>query len=172
LQNGLRAGIRDLLRAAHSHGLSTSLDPGYDPAETWDPSLIGVLEEVDVFLPNESEIQAITRKQDIADGLRALQNGRTLTIAKLGRDGTMTLDGGAPLHVPGIVVETVDTTGAGDSFNAGFLHAWLRRYPVPEALRFACACGAISTLGMGGTGAQATESQAQEFLRQNERICQ
>jgi sugar/nucleoside kinase (ribokinase family) len=62
-------------------------------------------------------------------------------------------------------VNPVDTTGAGDSFNAGFLHAWLRRSPVEQCLRFGAACGAISTLASGGTGNQPTEAQALEFLR-------
>jgi sugar/nucleoside kinase (ribokinase family) len=62
-------------------------------------------------------------------------------------------------------VKPVDTTGAGDSFNAGFLHAWLRGAPAARAIQFACACGALSTLKMGGTGAQATETQAYDFPR-------
>jgi sugar/nucleoside kinase (ribokinase family) len=76
----------------------------------------------------------------------------------------MALDNGAPLRVPAFTVQVVDTTGAGDSFNAGFLHAWLRRRPLREAMRFAAACGALSTRAMGGTGSQATEAEAEEML--------
>jgi sugar/nucleoside kinase (ribokinase family) len=68
------------------------------------------------------------------------------------------------VHVPAFAVEAVDTTGAGDSFNAGFLHAWLGRRPLKEAMRFAAACGALSTRTMGGTGSQATEAEAEEML--------
>ena len=68
----------------------------------------------------------------------------------------MTLDGGRVVHVPAYPVETVDTTGAGDSFNAGFLHRWLQGAPLVECLRLGAACGALSTLGLGGTAAQPT----------------
>jgi len=96
--------------------------------------------------------------------LRRLQNGRTLVIAKMGKAGCLTLHDGAALRVPAFPVKVVDTTGAGDSFNAGFLHAWLRQRPLQEAMRFAAACGAISTRAMGGTGGQATLREAEELL--------
>jgi sugar/nucleoside kinase (ribokinase family) len=165
LQQGLRAGLSALFQAAHRNGLTTSLDPGYDPLETWDRSLLEALEEVDIFLPNESEIRAISGSDDIEEALRRLDNGRTLTVAKLGAAGAMSMQSGAVVQVDGFPVSPVDTTGAGDSFNAGFLHAWLQSYPLREALQFGCACGAMSTLGVGGTGAQASEKDAHEFLR-------
>jgi sugar/nucleoside kinase (ribokinase family) len=68
------------------------------------------------------------------------------------------------VRVAAFPVQPVDTTGAGDSFNAGFLHAWRRKVPLKDALRFAAACGAISTQGSGGTTTQATEEQANAFL--------
>src|ERR1019366_533618 len=72
LQDGLRPGLMELFAEARRLGLSTSLDTGYDPSEQWSGELIDTLREVDVFLPNESEIQGITNRQDVMDGLRAL----------------------------------------------------------------------------------------------------
>lgn len=167
LQEGLRPGCRALFAAAHAHGLSSSLDPGYDPSERWGPDILGTLSEVDVFLPNEVELRAISGCEDPVEALRALSNGRTLTVAKLGAAGCMALEGRQVILTPAFPVQPVDTTGAGDSFNAGFLHAWLRKRPLAEALRFAAACGAISTLGPGGTGHQATEQQAEEMLHES-----
>ncbi len=69
--------------------------------------------------------------------------------------------------VPSFPVTPVDTTGAGDSFNAGFLHSFLRRRPLRESMQFASACGALSTLGPGGIAAQATVAEANAFLRNN-----
>jgi len=160
LQRALRPDLKQLLAQAHAHGLTTSIDPGFDPHEKWGRDVIDTLAEVDVFLPNEVELSGIAGSSDPEQGLRALDNGRTLTVAKLGRNGCAVLDCGELVSVAAIPVETVDTTGAGDSFNAGFLHAWLRKVPLRDALRFAAACGAISTLGPGGTTAQATEEQA------------
>jgi len=185
------------LAQAHAHGLTTSLDPGFDPEEKWGRDVIDLLAEVDVFLPNEVELLGLTGLRDPERGLRALENGRTLTVAKLGSDGCAVLENGTLMRVPAFPVEPVDTTGAGDSFNAGFLHAWLGEPGSPtsttgvdvasgrtgerasgrsvfglpagsarlrNALRFAAACGALSTLAAGGTGAQATEEQAKAFL--------
>ncbi|HZU28126.1 MAG TPA: carbohydrate kinase family protein [Bryobacteraceae bacterium] len=165
LQEGLRPGLKNVLAAAHGQGLTTSLDPGFDPHEEWGRGdLCGVLEEVDVFLPNEVELEGITGRSDRFEALRALANGRTLIVAKLGAEGCAALVDGEPVTTPAFRVEAVDTTGAGDSFNAGFLHAWLRKSPLRDAMRFAAACGALSTLGSGGTASQPTEEEARAFL--------
>lgn len=170
LQEALRPGCKSVLAAAHRNGLTTSLDPGYDPAERWGQDLIDVLTEVDVFLPNEVELHALTGCESPEDGVRALANGRTLTVAKLGSAGAMSMAGGDMLRVPAAKIEPVDTTGAGDSFNAGFLHAWKRSEPLPYTLAFASACGAMSTLGVGGVSAQPEEAEALEFLERQWQI--
>jgi sugar/nucleoside kinase (ribokinase family) len=118
----------------------------------------------DVFLPNEVELAAISGKENRVDALRSLVNGRTLTVAKLGADGCVAVRGGEIVSVPAFPITPIDTTGAGDTFNAGFLHAWLRGVDLQEAMRFGAACGALSTLGLGGTTSQPTESQANAFI--------
>ncbi len=163
-QQALRPRLKRLFERAHALGLSTSLDTGFDPAEQWDGNLMDVLTEVDVFFPNEVELAAITGKSDPAEALGALERGPRLTIAKLGALGAMTISGGAVVCVPAFPVKPIDTTGAGDSFNAGFLHEWLRAADVTEAMRFAAACGALSTLGLGGTASQPSEREAREFM--------
>ena len=164
-QDGLRPDFPDLFARARRQGLTTSLDTGFDPSEGWDGGLRETLRETDLFFPNEVELRAISGCDDPAEGLRKLENGRTRVVAKLGRDGAMTLEGGRVLHVPAFPVETVDTTGAGDSFNAGFLHRWLAGAPLVECLRLGAACGALSTLGLGGTGAQPTLAEAEALER-------
>jgi len=151
LQKALRPDLKSLFARAHTFNLTTSLDPGFDPEEKWGADLSDVLNEVDVFFPNEVELAAIT------------PNPRTLTIAKLGSKGCRAGD----LSIPPFSVTPIDTTGAGDSFNAGFLHAWLRGQELAQAMRFACACGALSTLALGGTAGQPTEQQALDFIRTN-----
>lgn len=164
LQEGLRGDCHALFAEAHRRGMTTSLDPGFDPTEKWDGGLRDTLTEVDVFFPNEVELRGAGGSDEPIECLRRLDNGRTLVMAKLGREGCMALDGGSAVHMPAFAVEAVDTTGAGDSFNAGFLHAWLGRRPLKEAMRFAAACGALSTRAMGGTGSQASEAEAEEML--------
>lgn len=164
LQRALRPGLRLLLARAHQHGLTTSLDPGFDPEESWGRDLIDLLEEVDIFLPNETELAGISGIEDRSEALRLLDNGRTIIVAKLGRDGCMAIRNGEMFVVPAFSVDAVDTTGAGDTFNAGFLHAWLEGQTVLEAMTFGAACGALSTLGLGGTASQPTAQQARDFV--------
>jgi sugar/nucleoside kinase (ribokinase family) len=120
---------------------------------------------VDVFFPNEVELRGLSRCDDPAEGLKRLDNGHTLVVGKLGADGAMVLDGGRPIHVPAFKVTPLDTTGAGDSFNSGFLHAWLRTAPLRDCLRLGSACGALSTRGLGGTARQPTLEEAEALMR-------
>jgi sugar/nucleoside kinase (ribokinase family) len=164
LQRGLRAGCRELFERATSIGLTTSLDPGFDPAQQWGSDLLDTLNEVDVFLPNEQELLAISACGDLHTALRFVQNGRTRTVVKRGRQGCTSLHDQHWLNVPAYPLDAVDTTGAGDSFDAGFLHAWLRRMPWIECMRWGSACGSLSTRGVGGTTRQANADEAEALI--------
>ena len=144
--------------------MTTSLDPGCDPTGEWGRDLLETLEE-DVFLPNETELRGITGCEDPVAGLRALQDVRAMVVAKLGDAGSMVLEDGRPLCVRSFRVEAIDTTGAGHSFNAGFLHAWLRKATLADALRWGAACGTLATLGYGGTTSQPRGDEVESFLQ-------
>ncbi|MGO4701319.1 carbohydrate kinase family protein [Dyella sp. 2RAB6] len=164
LQQALRPGIRGLFARARAAGLSISLDPGFDPEQRWGDDLRGVLADVDVFLPNEEELRALTGEHDTRKALAALDNGHTLIVAKRGRQGCAVLHEGVLLEAPAFTVEAVDSTGAGDSFDAGFLHAWLRQLPLRDCLRWGNACGSLSTRGIGGTTRQASADEVSALL--------
>ena len=162
LQTRLRAGLPELFRRARRRGLTTSLDCGHDPAGEWRGGLEEALEETDLFFPNQEEIRAISGREDLEDALRSF--GATRVVAKLGPAGAAVLDGGSMVRVEAPDVDVVDTTGAGDSFDAGFLHAWLRGRPLEECLRYGVTAGSLSTRALGGTKAQATLAELEEFL--------
>jgi sugar/nucleoside kinase (ribokinase family) len=165
LQESLRPGVAALFREARAAGLTTSLDPGFDPSERWEPDLLETLAHVDVFFPNEVELRALSRREEPEEALRSLQRGSTRVVAKLGAEGAMTIDdSGRLLRAPAPPVEVTDTTGAGDSFDAGFLHAWLRGEGLIDCLRLGVACGALSTRGLGGTATQPDRDEARAFL--------
>jgi len=166
LQHALRPDLKTLFARARALGLSTSLDPGFDPGQRWGDEWHGLLAGVDLFLPNDVELAGISGCTSPLDGLHALDNGRTRIVVKRGRHGCATLDhDGGLVESPAFAVEAVDSTGAGDSFDAGFLHAWLRNLPLAEAMRWGNACGALSTRGVGGTARQADTAEAQALLR-------
>lgn len=164
LQKALRPGLAGLFARARAAGLTTSLDPGFDPDRAWGDDLRGILAGVDVFLPNEEELRALTGETGLRDALAALDNGRTCIVVKRGRQGCAAVQDGALLEVPAFAVDAVDSTGAGDSFDAGFLHAWLRDLPLRECMRWGSACGSLSTRGIGGTTRQATADEAAALL--------
>lgn len=164
LQQKLRPSCAAVFARARAAGLSTSLDPGFDPGQRWEADLKETLREVDLFFPNEVELRGITGTDDVREGLVRLENGHTRTIAKLGARGAATLVEGTLVEVAAFPVEPVDTTGAGDSFDAGFLHAWLAGRPLAECLRWGSACGSLSARGSGGTGHQADRAEVERLL--------
>jgi sugar/nucleoside kinase (ribokinase family) len=164
LQKALRPGCRHLFERATALGLTTSLDPGFDPEQKWEDDVLETLQHVDVFLPNEQELEAITGLDDLSEALASVQNGRTRTVVKRGSEGCASLDDGLRLDIPAYAVDAIDSTGAGDSFDAGFLHAWLRKLSWLDCMRWGSACGSLSTRGIGGTTAQATADQALKVM--------
>jgi sugar/nucleoside kinase (ribokinase family) len=164
LQSGMRSSWCVVFEKARAAGWTISLDPGCDPANAWDADLVALLPLVDVLLPNEVELQALTGHADPVEAIRRLANGHTLTVGKLGARGAMALVDGQPVLVAPPPITPRDTTGAGDSFNAGFLHAWLQGQSVRAALRSGVACGALSTQGLGGVAAQPTAETLAQCL--------
>jgi sugar/nucleoside kinase (ribokinase family) len=156
LQPRLRAGLSDLFGRARAAGLTTSLDPGWDPAGEWDEALGAALAATDVFLPNAAEACRITAVDDPEAALEALASRVPTVVVKLGAAGAIAAEGEARARVAAPGVEVVDTTGAGDSFAAGFLRAGREGLPLEERLRIAVACGSLSTRGLGGVAAQPT----------------
>lgn len=155
LQDALRPGLPRLFERARSLGLSTSLDTNYDPSEQW-RGFAELLSVTDVFLPNEAEACSLTREKtaDLAAGRLA---GKVETLAiKLGAQGALGVSKGQKVRVASIPVKVIDTVGAGDSFDAGFIYGYLQGWPLEKTLRAAAICGALSTQAAGGTTAQAT----------------
>ncbi len=167
LLDALRPGLPALFRAARAGGATTSLDCNWDPAGTWDGGLRALLAETDVFLPNEAEATRIAGMGDPdAAARRLVALGPRAVAVKRGAAGAFAVDReGHRADAGPIQVEVADTTGAGDSFDAGFLAGWLGGGSVAEALALGVACGSLSTRGAGGTAAQPTLAEAEEALR-------
>lgn len=166
LHDALRPVLPDLFARARMQGLSTSLDCNWDPAGRWDIS--AMLPHLDIFFPNENEVQHITGAGDLRSGLAQLAKQVTTLAVKLGPEGGLAQQWDNIVRAPALPVDVVDTTGAGDSFNAGFLYGHLNDYHLQDALTLACACGSLSTRAAGGTAAQPTLSEAQAAIAQGQ----
>jgi sugar/nucleoside kinase (ribokinase family) len=139
-----------------------SLDTNWDPAETWDGGLRESIAQADLFFPNENEALAITRQDNLESALKVLHTwGRPelVVVVKQGADGALVSANGARIEVPVSPVETlVDTIGAGDSFDAGFLAGWLRGLPLADCAALGNACGRATTQARGGIQGQPTRA--------------
>ena len=154
LQRDLRAGLAGLFAEARAAGLTTSLDPNWDPEERWDGELGAALAETDLFLPNAEELRRIARADDVETAARVVASGVRAVAVKLGEAGGLAVRGTELVRVAPPPVWVVDTVGAGDAFDAGFVHGWLAGGPLAESLRLAVACGALSTTAAGGVDGQ------------------
>jgi sugar/nucleoside kinase (ribokinase family) len=163
LLDALRPDVPRLFDEAKARGLTISIDTNYDPTEKWEGGLRETLQRVDVFLPNETELLSITREDSIEAGLDRLTEIPTVAV-KLGARGAVARRGLEIMQADSIPVKVMDTTGAGDSFDAGFIYAYLAGLTLPQALRCACVCGSLSTRAAGGTGAQATLAEVRQFI--------
>lgn len=154
LSTGLRKDLVKLFRQAKSLGLTTSIDPQWDPEERWDIDFKSLLPHVDVFIPNENELRALTGKATIADAVDQLKPFANILIVKSGRDGAFLYHGDVSIHQPAFLNDkVVDSIGAGDSFGAGFVHRFIQGKSLKECLEFGAVTGAISTTRAGGTTA-------------------
>ncbi len=152
LQTQLQAGLPDLLTEARALGCTISMDTNWDHAEQWASGLDKVLPLIDIFLPNEQEALAITGQATIAEALSALAQIIPTVVIKLGADGAICQHAGEQTQHPGFPATGVDTTGTGDSFDAGFLYGILQSWSLVDSLALACACGTLSIRKAGGTG--------------------
>lgn len=160
LQRALRADLPALFDEVRAAGVTTSIDPNWDPEERWNGGLLGLLSETDLFLPNSAEARAITGIDDIDIAAESLA-GRGGTVAiKFGDGGGMVVRGEEAIRVPGIQVEVVDTTGAGDTFDAGYLAGHLAGWPMQRCMALANVCGGLSTRAAGGVAAQPSMEEA------------
>ncbi len=167
LQRGLRPGLPALYRAAQEAGLTTSLDSGWDPEERWERDVFDVLPHVDFFLPNEVEALHLTGANTVEEAAVELSHYAGTVVVKLGREGALARTGEQVWQASGFEVEVVDTTGAGDAFNAGFMYAHIvEARPIPGALRFANACGAIAVTTVGGATSPPSAAKVDAFIKE------
>ena len=165
LQNSLRPRVADLFRQAKEKGLSTSLDTNDDPSGEWGKDLLGVLPFVDILFPNEREANKIARTEDVQQAIEKLSQSCGMVVVKLGARGAIARKGSEEWRREGMRVDSVDSVGAGDSFDAGFIHRFLQGANPADCLEYADLAGALSTTREGGTEAFKDRDSVAQFFR-------
>jgi sugar/nucleoside kinase (ribokinase family) len=156
LQPGIRESLPAIFKKAKAMGLTTSLDPQWDPAEKWDVNLSELLPALDIFLPNKAEFLLLTASKSLEEGIDKLKNiaPDLALVIKDGANGAYAWKAGRLIHQPAFLnKDVVDCIGAGDSFNAGLIHAFIKGDTIEKCLEFGAITGAVSTTRAGGTGA-------------------
>lgn len=151
----------DDLRA---HGVGLSADIGWNPEVLESKSLPLMLSRLDFFFPNEAEARAITGDSSPVKAVQHLARWVRHPIVKLGPKGSIAVVDGKVLRVRSIPVQPLDATGAGDAYNAGFLHAYLQKWAWWDCLSAGNICGGIATTAPGGTGVLPRAGQLQRLL--------
>lgn len=155
LQTALQPGLPALFLRARELGLTTSLDTNYDPSERWN-GFDQLLAVTNILLPNEAEACSLSGAENAAEAAGRLAAKVETLALKLGAQGALGISKGQHAWAASLPVNVVDTVGAGDSFDAGFIYGYLHGWPLEKSLRIASVCGALSTQKPGGTAAQAT----------------
>lgn len=167
LQKGIRNDIQEIFINARAAGMTTSLDLQWDPAEQWAFDYAQCLPYVDVFMPNESELLALTGTDSVSSAVERIRPYLNILALKMGRNGSTGIQGEQYLTLPAFEVpQFVDAIGAGDSFNAGFVRKYIAGASLEECLREGNLMGALNTTGAGGTGAFCHRKKINESIKQ------
>ncbi len=167
LHRKLRPRIAELFRHMKDRGLTTSLDTNDDPDDLWEGDCREVLRYVDVFMPNAREAMKIAGVADVAAAVARLADLVPILAVKLGPEGAMVISRGVNLTEPRRKVDAIDPVGAGDSFDAGFLHQFVRGADLATCLSAGNLAGAFSTTRPGGTEAFRDRAHLDSFYRQH-----
>lgn len=160
-----------VIGGAHEAGMTVSLDVGYQPAWYANPENLATLREVDFFFPNETEagLLGIAHDQPLsgwfADSRREGSPSARWVVVKLGAGGAVAVNRVTRVAVKAPVVECIDTTGAGEAFNAGFIDAYLHGGAIGAWLQEGCACGALCVGGLGGVATVNGRHAVDEIMR-------
>jgi ribokinase len=155
LQPKLAPHLGDFFRRARAGGATTSLDTNWDPTGRW-TGVLPLLDDTTVLLPNTAELLALTDCADIDAAARSVvERGCSIALKNGAAGGVLFQDVGTAITAQAPQVDVVDTTGAGDSFDAGYISALVEGLPGERCLQRAVLCGSLSTRSFGGTAAQA-----------------
>lgn len=163
LQTG--PGFTAAVQAAHAQGGLVFMEcQAAGEASLADPSIRSALQAVDIFAPNRDEALRLTGERSVEAALDRLAALTPTVVIKLGAEGAIARRAGEQVHAPGLPTAVVDTTGAGDNFDCGFLYGLLRNYSLEDCLRCGNYCGSRSTTVSGGWEASPYAEELEVWL--------
>jgi len=167
LQRAIQPSLAQIFRDAQAAGLTTSLDTNDDPEDRWPPDIQDLFPHLDLLMPNENEACRMAGVSDVDAAIDILSTKVRTLVLKRGSKGAMVVSGTQRFTALPLSVDVVDPIGAGDSFNAGFLHQFVRGASLEDCLAFGNASAALSTTRGGGTEAFRDANYRDAFLARN-----
>jgi sugar/nucleoside kinase (ribokinase family) len=169
LQKAIRPSLEQIFREAKAAGLTTSLDTNDDPDDRWPADIQRLFPHLDLLMPNEHEAcrMAGVGDDEIEKAIEILSKKVKTLVLKRGSKGAMVVSGDKRFTALPMPVEVVDAVGAGDSFNAGFLHQFVRKASLEDCLAFGNVTAALSTTRGGGTEAFRDAAYRDAFIAKN-----
>jgi sugar/nucleoside kinase (ribokinase family) len=165
LQEELQSSLPQLFQDVKKVGMTISVDPNSDNKNQWNSGIWKCLEFVDILMMNETEAINISKAKSTNRALEFFGQKVPTVVIKLGSKGVIAKSRGQVLQLPAFKVKVVDATGAGESFDAGFLYGQLSGLDFRQSLLAGNACGALSTQGVGGTSTQPSWEDVQKYIR-------
>lgn len=166
LQTVLRPRVAELFKTLKAAGLTISIDTNDDPDDRWH-GVREVLPYVDVLLPNEREAMKISGEQELEGALARLAEVVPVVVVKLGPAGAIARRGKEQFRGAPVRVHAVDTIGAGDNFDTGFVTQYIRGADLETCLTYGNLAGALSATKPGGTEAFCDNAHRQHFFREH-----
>ena len=170
LMKKLQPGYPEILSKAKKTGAVISIDTNWDPDETWDSGLWDILPYIDILFANEREVKAMVRTGMVNGNVEALSKKVPVLVIKLGENGALAYSGGKEYRQKALTVQAVDTVGAGDSFDAGFVYGYLNGWDLEKCLQVGCICGSYTTTMPGGIAGQIDTRRLAAILGEDENI--
>lgn len=167
LLKGISPDLPELFRRAKQLGLTISLDTNDDPADLWSPELQSLFPYLDVLLLNERELCKIAQNTNLNQAIENTAKRAALLVVKRGSQGALARTSGKTFSAAPLAVEIIDSVGAGDSFDAGFIHAFIRGQDTEACLRSGNLAAALSVTRPGGTEAFRDHAYRKSFLQQH-----
>jgi sugar/nucleoside kinase (ribokinase family) len=158
--------LRPLVAAAREQGATVSMDCQDTPLLENPAAVREALPLVDIFIPNARETRIVAQIDDLHAAIESLLSLCPLIVVKDGPNGAWIGHDGDIIRVPGIDAgPAIDTTGAGDCFNAGFLYGHIvERASLEMCARYGNICGGLSVTGIGGATTAPTREELQHWL--------
>ncbi|HVU10774.1 MAG TPA: carbohydrate kinase family protein [Phototrophicaceae bacterium] len=154
----------DLLKACRARGITVTMDCQHREDTLASPLVREVVGLIDMFMPNAGEAMRLTETASLDAAVEILRPLVPLLLVKDGGNGAQVWQGEQYFAAPAMPVEVVDTTGAGDAFNAGFLAAYRSKADLLTCLKWGNYCGGLSTTGYGGASMTPTRAMVEAYF--------